>query len=106
MIKGDQGADRPGIVFLKDAKGGHFAVFRPVGTTGTMVQVIDPPSAPWIADYDRVFSSTRWTGRVLVARDPWMFRGAVPLFAGAAGGILLLAALGLTLRTARHRSSR
>ncbi len=35
---------RPAIVYLMDNAGGHFAVLRPVGTTGTMVQVLDPPT--------------------------------------------------------------
>ena len=66
FVKGDKALDRPAIAFFKDEKGGHFAVLRPVGTTGTMVQVIDPPSAPWIADYDRVLASKPWTGRILI----------------------------------------
>ena len=44
--QGDRPLDRPAIYFIKHAKGGHFAVFRPVGVTGTMVQVIDPPVVP------------------------------------------------------------
>ena len=63
-----------------------------------MVQVIDPPSAPWIADYDRVFWSKTWTGRVLVPCDPWMARKAIPPVTGAVGFVLLLAEFGLTLR--------
>lgn len=79
FAKGDKALDRPAIVFLKDAKGGHFAVLRPVGSTGTMVQVIDPPHAPWIADYDRVLSAKSWTDRILIPRDPWLRRYAVSL---------------------------
>jgi len=77
--KGDRALDRPAIVFLKDAKGGHFAALRPVGTTGTMVQVIDPPHFPWITDYDRLFAARPWTGRILLRRDPWHVRYAMPL---------------------------
>ena len=40
---GDPPLDRPVIAYFKDAKEGHFAVLRPVGTTGTMVQFLDPP---------------------------------------------------------------
>jgi hypothetical protein len=44
-----------------------------------MVQVIDPPHVPWITDYDRLFASRPWTGRILLPRDPWPVRYAVPL---------------------------
>ena len=48
---GDPTPGRPAIVFVRDEdKGSHFAVIRPVGSTGTMVQVIDPPGVPWIGD--------------------------------------------------------
>ncbi|GAC1475713.1 MAG: hypothetical protein NVSMB9_28700 [Isosphaeraceae bacterium] len=68
FARGDKALDRPAIAFLKDVKGGHFAVLRPVGTTGTMVQVIDPPHAPWIADYEQVLGAKPWMGRILVTR--------------------------------------
>ncbi len=84
FAKGDRALDRPAIAFIKDAKGGHFTVLRPVGTTGTMVQVIDPPHVPWITDYDRLFASRPWTGRILLARDPWPVRYALPLSIAAA----------------------
>jgi hypothetical protein len=93
FAKGDRALDRPAIAFLKDTRGGHFAVLRPVGTTGTMVQVIDPPYAPWIADYDRVLAAKSWTGRVLIPSDPWSIRHAVLLAAVAIGLSLLAAAL-------------
>ena len=96
LARGDKGLDRPAIAFLKDAKGGHFAVLRPVGSTGTMVQVIDPPHVPWIGDYDRVFSARPWTGRVLVRRDPWLVRNMIPSLMALAGSILIVA--GITRR--------
>ena len=68
--KGDKPLKRPAIAFLEDGSAGHFAVLRPVGTTGTMVQVIDPPHVPWIADYERILSTRSWTGRILVPREP------------------------------------
>ena len=71
FAKEDSRPDRPMIVFLKDARGGHFAVLRPVGTTGTMVQVIDPPYPSWITDYDRLLTAGMWTDRVLLPRPPW-----------------------------------
>lgn len=39
FVKRDRPLDRSAIAFLKDAKGGHFIVLRPVGSTGTLVQV-------------------------------------------------------------------
>lgn len=96
FAEGDKAPARPVIAFLRDARGGHFAVLRPVGTTGTMVQVIDPPSAPWITDYDRVFSVRQWPGRVLVARDPWFVRKIAPLMIVTAGLAVIAYAL-------RHR---
>lgn len=77
--KGETPPDRPAIAFVKEAGSGHFVVIRPVGTTGTMVQVINPPSVPWITDYDRLFTSPAWTGRILLLRDPWALRYALPL---------------------------
>ncbi len=71
FAKGDSRPDKPMIAFLKDARGGHFAVLRPVGTTGTMVQVIDPPYPSWITDYDRLLTAGSWTDRVLLPRAPW-----------------------------------
>ncbi len=90
--RGDKPLTRPAIVFLNDAKGGHFAVLRPVGTTGTMVQVIDPPAVPWIADYDRVVSTKSWTGRILTPREPWALRHARPLLIASVG--VVVAAMG------------
>ncbi|APW61420.1 hypothetical protein [Paludisphaera borealis] len=49
----------------------HVTVLRPVGTRGTMVQVIDPPAPPWITDYDRLFINNVWTDRILIPRPPW-----------------------------------
>ena len=91
FVKGDKAFTRPAIAFLKDAKGGHYSVLRPVGSTGTMVQVIDPPHAPWIADYDRVLSAKSWTGRVLIPRDPWPY--AALLLAGSGALLLLMTAV-------------
>jgi Peptidase C39 family len=79
FAKGDKALVRPAIAFIKDVKGGHFMVLRPLGTTGTMVQVIDPPNVPWITDYERLLVSRPWTGRILLPRDPWSVRYAIPL---------------------------
>jgi ABC-type bacteriocin/lantibiotic exporter with double-glycine peptidase domain len=97
LAKLDKPLTRPAIAFLKDGKAGHFAVLRPVGTTGTMVQVIDPPSAPWIADYDRLLSAKAWTGRVLVVREASTIRNALPLLSLVTALILLVAGLSYRL---------
>jgi Peptidase C39 family len=99
--KGDRALTRPAIAFLKRGKNGHFAVLRPVGTTGTMVQIIDPPSPPWIADYDRIFAAKPWTGRILVARNSWLLGNAVPLMTALFGFTLLVVALRRRVRGAR-----
>ncbi len=101
--KGDKALNRPAIVFLQDAKGGHFAVLRPVGTTGTMVQVIDPSRAPWIADYERVFAARSWTSRVLIPLAPWPVRHARHLLFALACGTLTAAGLLLWSRSSRPR---
>jgi hypothetical protein len=92
LAKGDPSPVRPVIAFLNDPRGGHFAVLRPVGTTRTMVQVIDPPSAPWIADLDRVVGSKNWTGKVLTPRDHWIHRAAPAALSLAAGSLLIVCA--------------
>lgn len=92
---------RPAIAFLKDEKGGHFTVLRPVGTTGTMVQVIDPPLVPWIADYERVLASKSWKGRLLVPREPFYDRPSFTFSIAIALGILLF----LVIRPRKSRPS-
>jgi hypothetical protein len=102
FAKGDRAPQRPSIAFLKDAKGGHYAVIRPVGTTGKMVQVIDAPHAPWITDYDRLVDSRPWTGRILTRREPWPMRHAASLLAASGCLVLVLGAA----RGPKRRSSR
>ena len=47
--------------------GGHFVVLVPAGTTGKMAQVIDPPYAPAILDYTRIFG----VDNSMVILQPW-----------------------------------
>jgi hypothetical protein len=56
----------PSIFLLTDSRGGHFAVMRPVGTTGTMVQILDPPYTPKIVDLTILARNKQWTGKVLM----------------------------------------
>jgi len=85
LAKGGPPLDGPVIVFIKDTKLGHFALLRPVGTTGTMVQVLDAPSAPQIVDMARLVAMKSWTGRALIPRTPWYRRYAPTLLAAAVG---------------------
>jgi len=88
FTKTDEPLKRPAIALLEDSRGGHFLVLRPVGSTGTMVQVIDPPHAPWIIDYDRLLAGPKWTGRILIPRSTWKVRQAAPWLSAAAGVVL------------------
>jgi hypothetical protein len=93
LEKGGGPITRPAIAYLEDGAWGHFAVVRPVGTTGTMVQVIDPPSHPLIADYDRVLKAKSWTGRVLVPRRHWSARRSLLLAIATSCSALLAVVL-------------
>ncbi len=105
FVQGDKALDRIAIAFTKDSKGGHFLVLRPVGTTGTMVQVIDPPHAPQVIDYDRLLESRAWTGRILLPRDAWPVRYAVPLVLAGLCVPLVPFAVWRQMRSSRHRTS-
>ncbi len=59
--------DRPTIALVNKSGRGHFLVLRPIGETGTLLQVLDPPLAPRVIDRERLLASGAWTGRVLVA---------------------------------------
>jgi hypothetical protein len=92
FAEGDPNPDRTAIAFIRDARGGHFTVLRPVGNTGTMVQVIDPPAPPWIADYDRLFVNDAWTDRILIPRPPWYSPARATGRAATAGMAAVVAA--------------
>lgn len=104
LARGTVPFPRPGIVYLKDERGGHYAVFRPVGTTGTMVQVIDPPFAPWVADYQSVFAAKPWTGQILIASQPWTARQLL-LISMACISLTFLVLSSLARRTGVKRGS-
>jgi hypothetical protein len=57
---------RAAIAWMKPETAGHFVLIRPVGVTGAMVQIIDPPAAPRILDFQTLARSPEWTGRLLV----------------------------------------
>lgn len=69
---GSHAMDRPWIVHLKRSGHGHFLVVRPVGHSGKLVQVIDPPSLPEVVDVDALLARSDWTGLGLTPeRLPW-----------------------------------
>ncbi len=78
--------DRPMLAFIKDDRLRHFLVIRPVGHTGSLVQVIDSNEPPQIMDKADLVASNQWTGVVLAPkRTSW----------AAVGGLSLLAVPGL-----------
>ncbi len=67
---------------------GHYIVVRPIGETGTMVQVISPPSMPRARDRSDLCADPAWTGIVIVpanrtSRVPSVLVGVI-----AVGGVL------------------
>jgi hypothetical protein len=62
------GLQRPLILFTKQGDEGHFIVVRPVGHTGSLVQVLDGDREPVAIDADRLIASRAWTGLALVPR--------------------------------------
>jgi ABC-type bacteriocin/lantibiotic exporter with double-glycine peptidase domain len=79
------------IAFIESPPVGHFVYLRPVGFTGTLVQIIDPPRIPRIMDYNQLMSRKYWTGRILIPAKPWYQKHAMSL---TLVGIALL--LGIT----------
>lgn len=64
--KDDVPPDRPAIASMSGSNDAHYVVLRPVGRTGTMVQVIDPPYAPQVVDSTDLIGGPAWTGRLLI----------------------------------------
>jgi ABC-type bacteriocin/lantibiotic exporter with double-glycine peptidase domain len=97
--RGRSTLERPAIVLFQGPRGGHYAVVRPVGSTQTMVQVIDPPGHPFITDYNRLTEGKMWTGRALIPSKPYWPRWAVAGCLAVAGTLLIALELsGLTRR--------
>jgi len=69
LDENDLPPDRPGIAYLNNRGKGHFIVVKPVGNTGRMVQIIEPPYAPTVTDYDRLMNRNDWTG-ILLKQQP------------------------------------
>lgn len=78
--------DRPMLAFIKDegAKIEHFLVVRPVGHSGTLVQLIDSNGPPRVIEKVELVSSSQWTGVVLApTRTNWAVVGGSGLLAAA-----------------------
>lgn len=58
--------DRPALVHFKGQPRGHFAVIRPVGHTGKLVQVIDGADHVEVEDFDHLVKLPTWDGLALV----------------------------------------
>lgn len=91
--RGEVSIDRTGIAYLSDGGDGHFVLVRPIGTTGKMVQVLDPPSFPRVMEYQELTSVKSWTGRMLVPRTSCLSHYFLPLVTGASGVTLLIASV-------------
>jgi hypothetical protein len=75
---------------------GHFIVIRPVGHSGTLVQILDPNRAPYVIEADQLHTLPGWTGIALVPDRPnWPLR--------IAAISTLLAGLALLARTQPSR---
>jgi hypothetical protein len=61
--------DRPALVLLKSAQGGHFVVVRPVGTHKRLLQIIDSRASPEVGDAENLLRSPAWTGMALVPKQ-------------------------------------
>lgn len=62
--------DAPMLVFLRRGTHGHYAVVRPVGHTGKLVQVVDGDETPEVMDKTDLLLSDEWTGIALVRHRP------------------------------------
>jgi hypothetical protein len=70
LAKGTRAPDRPALVFFRRGEHGHFAVIRPVGHSGKLIQVIDIAEAPTVMDASDLYASPEWTGLALIPRRP------------------------------------
>lgn len=66
LARGDKALDRPALVHLRRGRHGHFAVVRPVGHSGRLVQVIDPGGLNEVKDATILYADRTWTGVALV----------------------------------------
>jgi hypothetical protein len=88
LKNGNRQPDRPILAFVKRGSHGHYLVVRPVGHTGSRVQVIDSNREPVVMDAAVLYASPEWTGLALISERP-------NLPARMVGGMVLLLALAL-----------
>ncbi len=89
---GTKAPDRPALAFLKNGDHGHYVVVRPVGHTGSLVQVADLDLDPSVVEASKLYGSTTWTGMVLTRDTTSLGRGilvAVALLGSAISAFLL-----------------
>ncbi|RUL81427.1 cysteine peptidase family C39 domain-containing protein [Tautonia sociabilis] len=91
----------PAILHLQRGRAGHFVVIRPVGQSGRLVQLLDPPSTSEVLELDRLARSPEWTGAAIVARPAF---GASPWGLLVAGAAFVL--VGIAAMRTRDRSRR
>jgi ABC-type bacteriocin/lantibiotic exporter with double-glycine peptidase domain len=83
----------PFLCFLDTSPHGHFAVARPVGHTGTLIQVIDGLEDPLVLDAADFFRKPEWTGLALVPSDR-----TLPLTVHILAGLVLFLVLVLVMK--------
>lgn len=91
LSKDTRSINRPMIMYLKQGAHGHFIVVRPVGSSGSLVQILDPNLRPDVIDKADLFAAREWSGLVLMPSRPnWPLRigwalGACSLAVGFLG---------------------
>jgi hypothetical protein len=93
--------DRPALVLLGTGRHGHFAIVRPVGRTGKLIQLIDSVTGEFVLDTAHLLAHPGWTGLALIPERPnWPARiaGALAVALG-----LALAAMIVVPRLRRKR---
>ena len=69
-LRKGQTISAPVIIYFKSGRHGHYAVLRPVGHTGKLVQLMDTLApVPEVSDFSVVTSRTDWTGICLMRKD-------------------------------------
>lgn len=60
----------PAIAFLRFSHSGHFVVLRPIGDSGTLIQMVDPIGEAFTTNWSTVTKYEGWTGVALVRYNP------------------------------------
>lgn len=94
--------DRPALIHLNRGQHGHFLVVRPVGHSGTLVQVFDAQGSPVVIDGDALYRSREWTGMALIPARGVGSRRLVAVWIATGAGVCIW----LGRRRSRHRAGR